>query len=110
MHEVALVADLVDAASARVTGRGPHRVVVRHASTIPADVLEQAWAMLTAGGPLDGAELHVTEVQVRLSCPCGFDGTLGHDDVIGPGQAVCPACSELRSIPSGPELELVEVA
>jgi hypothetical protein len=29
--------------------------------------------------------------------------------VIGPGQAICPSCSELRSFPPGPELELVAV-
>jgi Zn finger protein HypA/HybF involved in hydrogenase expression len=110
VHELALVADLVEAAVARVEGPKAHRVVVRYASTIPADVFEQAWAMLTAGGPLDGAELDASQVPVRLACPCGFDDALGHDDVIGPGQAVCPTCSELRSFPVRPELELVEVA
>ncbi len=109
MHEVALVADLVDAAVARLEGPRAKRVVIRYASTIPADVFEQAWAMLTAGGPLDGAELEANEFPVRLACPCGFSGALGHDDVIGPGQAVCPSCSELRSFPPTPELELVEV-
>jgi Zn finger protein HypA/HybF involved in hydrogenase expression len=105
-----MVAHLVEAAVAQVEGRTARRVVVRYASTIPADVFEQAWAMLTAGGPLEGAELDAAQFPVRLACPCGFDGALGHDDVIGPGQAVCPACSELRAFPVTPELELVEVA
>jgi Zn finger protein HypA/HybF involved in hydrogenase expression len=109
VHEVALVADLVEAAVTRLEGPRARRVVVRYASTIPADVFEQAWAMLTAGGPLDGAELDAAAFPVRLACPCGFDGALEHDDVIGPGQAVCPSCSELRSFPATPELELVEV-
>jgi Zn finger protein HypA/HybF involved in hydrogenase expression len=109
VHEVALVADLVEAAAARVEGPRARRVVVRYASTIPTDVFEQAWAMLTAGGPLDGAELDATAFPVRLECPCGFAGALEHDDVIGPGQAVCPSCSELRAFPVTPELELVEV-
>lgn len=109
MHEVALVADLVEAAVARVEGLKARRVVVRYASTIPGDVFEQAWAMLTAGGPLDGAELDAAPFAVTLACACGFAGALQHDDVIGPGQAVCPACSELRSFPVTPELELVEV-
>jgi Zn finger protein HypA/HybF involved in hydrogenase expression len=109
VHEVALVADLVEAAVARVEGPKARRVVVRYASTIPADVFEQAWAMLIAGGPLDGAELDAAQFPVQLACPCGFNGALGHDDVIGPGRAVCPACSELRSFPVTPELELVEV-
>ena len=109
MHEVALVADLVEAAVARVEGPRAQRVVVRYASTIPVDVFEQAWAMLTAGGPLDGAELDATAFPVHLDCACGFRGALEHDDVIGPGQAVCPSCSELRSFPVTAELELVEV-
>lgn len=104
-----MVAGLVEAAIARIDGPKAHRVVVRYASTIPADVFDQAWAMLTAGGPLDGAELDASEFPVRLACPCGFDGALEHDDVIGPGQAVCPSCSELRSFPVTPELELVAV-
>lgn len=109
MHEVALVADLVDAAIARVEGPTARRVVVRYASTIPVDVFEQAWAMLTAGSPLDGAELDAAAFPVRLACSCGFEGALEHDDVIGPGQAVCPSCSELRTFEATPELELVEV-
>lgn len=113
MHEVALVAQLVDAAAERAGGRpagAPVELVrVRYATTIPADVLEQAWAMLVAGGPLEAAALEAVPFDVRLACPCGFDGALGHDDVLGPGQAVCPACSELRAIPVTPELELLEV-
>jgi Zn finger protein HypA/HybF involved in hydrogenase expression len=109
MHEVALVADLVEAAAARVEGPHAQRVVVRYASTIPLDILEQAWAMLTADGPLDGAILEAHQFAVRLICACGFEGTLEHDDVIGPGRAVCPRCAELRSFPETPELELLEV-
>jgi hypothetical protein len=109
VHEVALVGELVDAAVARVEGPRARRVVVRYATTIPADVLTQAWEMLVVGGPLEHAELDATPFDVRLDCPCGFSGALGHDDVIGPGQAVCPSCSELRTFPPTPELELVEV-
>ena len=109
MHEVGLVAELVDAAGVAARG-GPASIVrVRYASTIPEDVLRQAWTMLVAGSPLEAAELLAEPFDVDLACPCGFDGPLGHDDVIGPGQAVCPSCSELRSIPMTPELELIEV-
>lgn len=109
MHEVALVADLVDAAVAAAGGRPAERVRIRYATTIPDDVLVQAWEMLVANGPLAGAALDARPFDVRLACPCGFDGALEHDDVIGPGQVACPSCSELRSIPVVPELELVEV-
>ena len=89
---------------------GPWPLVrVRRATTIPDDVLRQAFEMLVPGTPLEGAALEVETFDVRLSCPCGFDGALEHDDVIGPSQAVCPGCSELRGIPPTAELELVEV-
>jgi Zn finger protein HypA/HybF involved in hydrogenase expression len=109
VHEVGLVAELVDAALERAAGRAVDLVRVRHATTVPEDVLRQAWAMLVMGGPLDGARLESEPFDLPLRCRCGFDGPLGHDDVLGPGQAVCPSCSELRAIPATPELELVEV-
>lgn len=109
MHEVGMVASLVDAALETAHGRPVSVVRIRHATTVPRDVLEQAWSMLVADGPLDGAVLEAEPFDVPLTCSCGFDGVLAHDDVIGPGQAVCPLCSEFRSIAVTPELELVEV-
>jgi Zn finger protein HypA/HybF involved in hydrogenase expression len=109
MHEVGLVAELVDAAVARAAGRPVVVVRVRHATTIPEDVLRQAFEMLAEGGPLAAAELVAEPFEVHLTCPCGFDGPLGHDDVVGPGSAVCPACSGLRAVAREAELELLEV-
>ena len=109
MHEVGLVAELLDAAVARA-GEGPVVLVrVRRATTVPEDVLRQAWEMLVPGTPLDGVPIEVEPFDVRLVCPCGFDGALEHDDVIGPSQVVCPSCGDLRGIPPTGELELVEV-
>jgi Zn finger protein HypA/HybF involved in hydrogenase expression len=109
MHEVGLVAELVDAAAARAGGQPVAVVRVRHATTIPEDVLRQAFEMLTEGGPLATAELVTEPFDVRLTCPCGFDGPLSHDDVIGPGSVVCPSCTELRTVAREAELELLEV-
>ena len=109
MHEVGMVAELVDAAVASVDGAAVSLVRIRYASTMPEDVLRQAFEMLTADGPLAEAVLEAEPFEVRLACPCGFDGALEHDDVIGPGQAVCPSCGELRAFPRTPELELLEV-
>lgn len=109
MHEVSLVAELVEAAEARAGGRAVAFVRVRHATTVPEDVLRQAFEMLTAAGPLAGAELGLEPFDVRLACSCGFDGALAHDDVVGGSMAVCPACSEIRSLPPTAELELLEV-
>lgn len=104
-----MVAHLVDAAIAQAGDRRVSAVRIRHATTVPEDVLRQAFEMLTADGPMASAVLETEPFEVRLVCHCGFDGPLEHDDVIGPGQAVCPACGEFRSFPATPELELVEV-
>ncbi len=53
--------------------------------------------------------LTVEAFEVRLACPCGYDGSLEHDDVIGSSQAICPRCNELRPFPPTAELELLEV-
>jgi len=109
VHEVALVAELVDAAVTRAADRPASLVRVRYASTIPHEVLVQAFEMLAAGGPLEHATLDAEPFDIRLACPCGFDGALGHDDMIGPEQGICPGCGELRAMPRTPELELLEV-
>ena len=109
MHEVSLVAQLVDACQERAGDRSVELVRVRYASTIPEDVLRQAFAMLTEGGPLAAATLETEPFDIRLQCGCGFDGSLGHDDLIDAGMAVCPACGEISSRPRTAELELLEV-
>ena len=109
MHEAGLVGELVDAAVARAAGRPVTLVRVRRATTIPDDVLRQAFEMLVPGTELEAAALEVEPFEVRLVCACGFDGSLEHDDVLGPGQAICPSCGELSAFPPTAELELTEV-
>jgi Zn finger protein HypA/HybF involved in hydrogenase expression len=109
VHEVSLVSELIDEVRAQA---GQEQVVslrVRHATTIPEDVLRQAFALLVEGDPLAEAALETEPFEIRLTCPCGFDGVLGHDDVVGPTIAVCPSCGELRRTPPTAELELLEV-
>ena len=110
MPEVSLVAELVEAVEARSGGARVSLVRVRHATTFPEDVLRQAFEMLTATGPLAGATLVLEPFDVRLSCACGYAGSLGHDDMVGGSMAVCPACGELTQLPPTAELELVQVA
>ncbi len=109
MHEVSLVERLVEAAAIHAGGRPVSAIRVRHATTIPDPVLRQAFEMLTVNGPLAGATLEAEPFDIHLRCDCGFDGALGHDDVIGRTMAVCPSCSALSAIPPTAELELVEV-
>jgi Zn finger protein HypA/HybF involved in hydrogenase expression len=109
VHEVALVADLVDAATARSGGVAVGAVQVRYATTIPEDVLRQAFDMLAADGPLAGATLEAEPFDIRLECACGFSGALGHDDMVGTSVAVCPSCGDVSTPPRTAEIELLEV-
>lgn len=109
MHEVSLVAQLVDICTARAAGRPVELVRVRHASTIPDAVLRQAFAMLTEGGGLAAAELEAEAFDIRLRCACGFDGPLGHDDLVDAVAAVCPACGDVSPRQRTAEIELLEV-
>lgn len=109
MHEVSLVAELVETAAARSGGRPVALVRVRHATTIPVDVLRQAFQMLVEGGPLAGATLDAQSFDIELRCACGFAGAAGHDDMVGGSMAVCPSCAEVVTLPPTAELELLEV-
>jgi Zn finger protein HypA/HybF involved in hydrogenase expression len=110
MHEVSLVDSLLDEVRRQAGGAHVERIHVRHATTIPDDVLRQAFALLTEGDPLASATLDAEPFEILLTCPCGFSGALGHDDVVGPSMAVCPSCGELRHTPPTAELELLEVS
>jgi Zn finger protein HypA/HybF involved in hydrogenase expression len=109
MHEVSLVADLIDVCLDQAAGRRVEVVRVRHATTIPPDALEQAFRMLTAGGRLAGTALETEPFDVELQCACGFDGVLGHDDLVGGSVAICPSCGLVSTLRRTAELELLEV-
>jgi Zn finger protein HypA/HybF involved in hydrogenase expression len=110
MHEVSLVAELVDECQRQAAGRPVRLVRVRHASSIPDEALQQAFRMLTDGGNLADARLATEPFDVTLQCGCGFSGVLGHDDLIGGSVAVCPACGDVSTRSRTAELELLEVA
>jgi len=109
MHEVSLVADLIGVCERRAAGRRVELIRVRHATTIPPDILHQAFWMLTEGGRLAGATLETEPFDVELACGCGFRGPLGHDDLVGGSMAICPACGDVSTIGRTAELELLEV-
>jgi Zn finger protein HypA/HybF involved in hydrogenase expression len=109
MHEVSLVAELVEAAQRRAAGRTIASVRVRHASSIDETTLRQAYALLTQDGPLAAARLFSTTFDIDLACPCGFSGPLGHDDLIGGSIAVCPSCRAVSTVHRTAELELLAV-
>jgi Zn finger protein HypA/HybF involved in hydrogenase expression len=109
MHEVSLVAELVELVEQRAAGRTVRRIRLRRATTVPEDVLQQAYEMLVAGSPLAKAELEVEPFDIELRCACGFAGPVDHDDLLGGSMAACPSCGDLATLPTTAELELVEV-
>ncbi|GEM_PF-3343252 len=109
MHEVSLVAELISECQRQAAGRPVTRVRVRHASSIPEPALQQAFRMLTLGGSLSEARLEAEPFEIRLDCGCGFDGALGHDDLISGSVAVCPACGDVSIRSRTAELELLEI-
>jgi len=108
VHEVSLVADLIAECERRSAGRAIQHVRVRHATTIPEPALRQAFEMLTEGSSLAGATLEAEAFAVELRCACGFEGALGHDELIG-FVAICPACGEVTTLHRTAELELLEM-
>ena len=108
MHEVSLVAELVGACLERAGGAPAELVRVRRAVAAEADVVEEAFRLLTDGTALAGAVLDLEPAERHLDCGCGFTGALGPGDTAG-GFAVCPACGAVSPCPPGAELELIEV-
>lgn len=112
MHEVSLVAELVDECVRRADAAGTPvtAVRVRYATTVPEDGLRQAFEMLTRDTPLAGATLEAQPFDRVLDCPgCDFHGPLGHDDLLGP-MAVCPRCDAVTQLPGTAEIELLGLA
>lgn len=109
MHEVSLVAELVDACLVRTGEDAVTRVTVRHASTVPEEALRQAFTMVTAGTPLENAELETEAFELTLVCQCGFAGPLRHEDEIGGSLVACPSCGDVHPAPRTAELELLRI-
>ena len=109
MHEVSLVAELVEACERAAAGVPVQALRVRHASAIPEDAVRQAFAMLTAGTPLGTARLELSSFDLVVRCPCGFTGRLDHDALDAGPFTECPSCAGLVARPRTPELELTAV-
>jgi Zn finger protein HypA/HybF involved in hydrogenase expression len=109
MHEVSLVAELLDECRRRAGAKPILLVRVRHASSISEESLRQAFELLTRDGPLARTRLETEPFTIDLACQCGFRGPLGHDDLISGSIAACPDCGEVTTLARTAELELVEL-
>jgi Zn finger protein HypA/HybF involved in hydrogenase expression len=110
MHEVALVAELIDACQRVAAGRPVAVVRVRHASSLTEAALTQAFEMLTSGSSMSKARLETESFDMELACgACGFHGILDHDHLIDGSIAVCPQCGEILVRHRTAEIELLAV-
>jgi Zn finger protein HypA/HybF involved in hydrogenase expression len=109
MHELSLVAELVDECVASAGNRDIELIRIRHASTISEETVRQAFDMLTTGSPLAGVRLETEEFTLSLHCAaCDHSAVLDHDHAIGHVR-VCPACGTVSNDPQACELELVAI-
>jgi Zn finger protein HypA/HybF involved in hydrogenase expression len=108
VHELSLVAELVEACSRRAGGAPVSLVRVRCATTIPEAALRESFRLLVADGPLSAAVLEVEPLEVPLACPCGSTAAPGQAEVVG-HLVVCPSCGAVSEHPTSDGLELLEV-
>jgi Zn finger protein HypA/HybF involved in hydrogenase expression len=106
MHELSLVAELVDECCRRADGQPVSLVRVRCSLPDLDGELQQAFLMMTTATPLEGAVLEVESAVLNVTCPCGYSGPVTNG-IVG-HMFVCPSCAQVRPIES-PSLELLEV-
>jgi Zn finger protein HypA/HybF involved in hydrogenase expression len=82
----------------------------RRSSAFSEDVLRQTFAALSAGTPLEGAELVVDVNILALTCAqCGTSGEASAGNLVG-HIYVCPQCGAVREVKEAHDLELVVVS
>lgn len=109
MHEISLITDLVEECERQAGDAQIKSVSVRHATTIPQDMLHEVWGMVTVDRSIASAQLKSEAYEAHLNCEqCGFNGVLGHDDVVG-HMSVCPQCSNPTEFEHAAEIELIGV-
>lgn len=93
MHELALSRAIVEAACAHAEGRRVRSVAVSVGALrqVVPDSLEFNFSLVSAGTLCDGAELAMTHVPARLSCPCGNSWILKEPIFL------CPRCGGGRA-------------
>lgn len=107
MHELALMASLVDAVRERV---GETRVVSvrlevgRLTAALP-DALRFSFDVCAQGTSLEGATLQIAEIPARIRC-----GECGRESVVEDAIPLCAGCGGSRvEITGGRELRVTEV-
>ena len=97
MHELSLMASVMDIAQEELSRHGAHRLTllcIRHGvlDQVQPDAMRMAFEAMTTGTPHEGAVLELVEEPLRLSCcMCGHTFTAGDRSAL---YKPCPACGE----------------
>ncbi len=97
MHELSLMASVMDIAREELSRHGAHRLTllrIRHGvlDQVQPDAMRMAFEVMTKGTPDEGAKLELVEEPLRLSCClCGHEFTPEDRNAL---YAPCPACGE----------------
>lgn len=97
MHELSLMASVMDIAQEELTRHGATRLTllrIRHGilDQVQPDAMRMAFEVMTAGTPHEGAKLELVEEPLRLCCClCGHSFAPKSRDAM---YAPCPACDE----------------
>jgi len=110
MHEMSIVAGLLDIIRQELAKHNAHKLLVvrvkhgRLANVVP-EALEFAWTAMTADSEFAGAAIELEEIPLRLACGgCKHEFSPEDKDFFMP----CPACGEQlgHAILAGKELYL----
>lgn len=108
MHELSIAQSIVEVAGAEAARLGARRIRAVHLAVgrlagIEAGALLFSFDLVTAGTPLEGARLLITDVPIRIHCAvCDME-----QDLPGVNRFRCPACdTPSAAVRRGRELDL----
>jgi hydrogenase nickel incorporation protein HypA/HybF len=107
VHELSIALSIVEGAGEEIARRGLGKVCAVHLrlgplSGVVKEALLFSYELACAGTPLEGSDLIVEEVPIRLDCAlCGKES-----DAVSPQRLECAKCGAPGRVVSGTELEL----
>lgn len=112
MHEFGITESIIRSLLTQLQREQVERVQsvrFRRSSAFAEDVLRQAFQVLSAGTPLEHAELAIDVRVLTVTCvQCGTSGEANFENLAG-HIYICPHCATVREVSEAHDLELVEV-
>jgi Zn finger protein HypA/HybF involved in hydrogenase expression len=112
VHEFGITESIIRSLLAQLEREQVERVQsvrFRRSSAFAEHVLRQTFEVLSAGTPLERAELDIDVRDVTVTCPqCGASGEANSENLAG-HIYICPHCCAVREVKEAHDLELIEV-